>query len=137
MNRGTKGLALASALIVAVVAPAAGAPRQRTETTAYDRPAGIHLVDAAWVELITAELPEARPQAREKFVSVTVTDDSGRPVAVVAHQGETELGAFCGQTEAPLPLASREPVHVHIYSGPGCSDVSTPTAGTVEFTFTR
>lgn len=137
MNRGMKGLVLACAAIVAVVAPATGAPRQRTETIAYDRPAGIHLADAAWIEVAAGELPAARPLAREKTVSVAVTDDSGRPVAGVVHQGEAELGDFCGETEAPLQLASRAPVHVHIYSGPGCSDVSTPTAGSVDFTFAR
>lgn len=137
MNRRTKTLVLSFALVVAVAAPAGGAARQRTETVAYERASGVHLLDVAWIEVAAGDLPQARPLAREKTVSVTITDDSGRPVAGVVHQGDAELGSVCGQTERPLPLVSREPVHVHVYSGPGCADVSTPTTGSVEFTFAR
>lgn len=142
MDRVTKSLVVTAAVavtvvVVALLAPAAGAARARTESAAYERSSGVHVLDAAWVEVAAGDLPQATPLGREKNVSITITDDSGRPVAAVVHQGDHELGAFCGATEAPLPLASREPVHVHVYSGAGCADVSTPTAGTVEFTFTR
>lgn len=103
----------------------------------YDRASGVHVMDLVWFEILTGELPQARPLAREKTVSITLTDDSGRPVAGVVHQGDAELGSICGQTEAPLHLVSRKPVHVHIYSGPGCADVSAPTTGNVRFTFER
>jgi hypothetical protein len=94
-------------------------------------------MDVAWVEIAAGDLPTAQPLAREKSVSITLEDESGRPIAGVVHQGDRELGELCGQTEAPLTLEGREAVHVHIYSGPGCADVSVPTSGTVTFTFTR
>lgn len=137
MNRTRKGLALAIAVTVVAVAPATGAPRSRTETAPYERASGAHLMDAAWIEVAAGDLPAAQPLAREKSVSITLEDESGRPIAAVVHQGDHELGELCGQTEAPLTLSGREPVHVHVYSGPGCTDVSVPTSGTVTFTFTR
>lgn len=137
MNRTMKGLALATIVTVVAVAPATGAPRSRTETVAYERASGAHLMNVAWVEIAAGDLPAAQPLAREKTVSITLEDDSGRPIAGVVHQGDRELGEFCGQTEAPLTLAGREAVHVHVYSGPGCADVSVPTAGTVIFTFAK
>lgn len=137
MNRTMKGLALATVATVVAVAPAAGASRSRTETVAYERTSGAHLEDQVWVEVAAGDLPEARPLARERSVSITLEDDSGRPIAGVVHQGEEELGEICGATEAPIALVNREPVHVHLYSGPGCADVSLPTAGTVTFTFSR
>lgn len=137
MNRLVKALVPAAVLIGSAVAPAAGAPRQRVETAAYERASGVHLMDVVWIEIAAGELPEARPLGREKTVSITIADDSGRPVAADVHQGEEVLGSICGQTESPLTLVSREPVHLHVYSGAGCSDVSTPTQGTIEFTFAR
>lgn len=137
MSRITKGLALATIAATVVVAPASSAPRARTETVPYERASGLHLMDVAWIEIATGDLPEARPLAREKTVSITLEDESGRPIAGVVHQGEHELGEICGATEAPLALVNREAVHVHVYSGPGCADVSMPTTGTVTFTFTR
>lgn len=137
MKRTNLGLALATVVTVVAVAPATGAPRTRTETVAYERASGAHLSELVWVNVAFGEMPEATPMAREKTVAITLEDDSGRPIAGVAHQGDEELGAFCGQTEAPATLVSREPVHVHIYSGEGCTDVSVPTAGTVTFEFAR
>ena len=137
MNRMTKVLALATVVTLVAVAPAAGAPRSRTETAAYESASGVHLMDVAWMEVAAGELPSAQPLSREKFVSVTLEDESGRPVAGIVHQGDQELGDFCGATETPLALSGRKPVHVHVYSGAGCSDVTLPTAGTVTFTFTR
>lgn len=137
MNRMTKGLALATVVTVVAVAPVAGAPRSRTETAAYERASGIHLMDVVWFEVAAGELPQAQPLAREKTVSITIEDDSGRPVAVEVHQGEEVLADVCGSTDAPLKLVNREPVHVHVYSGAGCSDVTAPTTGSVTFTFSR
>lgn len=137
MSRTRKGLALASIAAVVAIAPAAGAARSRTQTVPYERASGLHLMDVAWVEIASGDLPQATPLAREKYVSITLEDDSGRPIAGAVHQGEHELGDVCGATDAPLALVNREPVHVHVYSGPGCADVSMPTTGAVTFTFTR
>lgn len=136
MKRISTGLVLATVMAVVVTAPA-GAARSRTETVAYERASGVHVADTMWIEIAAGELPEARPLAREKTVSITLEDDSGRPIAGVVHQGEQELGTICGATETPLALVNRQAVHVHVYSGAGCADVSVPTAGTVTFTFAR
>ena len=137
MKRRTKGLALAAVVTLVAVAPATGAPRSRTETVAYERASGAYLAETVLVNLSLGPMPEAAPQAREKTVAITLEDDSGRPVAGMVHQGEEELGTFCGQTETPLTLVSRKPVHVHVYSGEGCADVTLPTTGSVTFTFSR
>ena len=132
-----KALVLASTMAVVALAPATAAPAARTETVPYERGSGVRMVDTLTINLSLGPLPEARPVAGERKVSIEITDDSGRPVAAEVHQGDAELGIVCGQTEAPLTLVSRKPVHLHIYVGPGCADVSTPTQGTAEFTFTR
>lgn len=137
MKRTMKGLALATVATVVAVAPATGATRSRTETVAYESTSGAHVMDTVWVEVASDGPPEARPLAKERTVSIALEDESGRPIAGVAHQGDAELGDFCGTTEAPLTLVNRKPVHVHVYSGPGCADVSLPTTGTVTFTFAR
>lgn len=135
MNRATKAVVLSLACASALAAPAAGGPRERVETATYERPAGIHLLDVAWVEVAAGELPQATPMAREKTVSIVVEDDSGNPVAAAVHQGKSELGTICGASESPLTLVNRQPVHVHVYSGEGCSGASIATQGTVTFTF--
>ena len=122
------------AVMALVAAPGLAASSERTETVAYEAPSGAH-VDTAWVEF--SPTPEARPSAGERYVSIELEDESGRPVAAAVHQGNSDLGDVCGGTSAPIALVSRKPVHVHIYSGPGCTDVSVPTQGTVTFTFTR
>ena len=137
MKLTKKGLAVAAVVALVAAAPATGAPRSRTETVAYERASGAYLAETVLVNLQLGPMPEATPQAREKTVSITLEDDSGRPVAGMAHQGDEELGAFCGQTDTPLTLVNRKPVHVHVYSGQGCGDVSLPTTGSVTFTFTR
>ena len=135
MSRTNKAFALATALTILGIAPAAGGPRSRTENVPYDTP-GANVMDTIWIEINSAA--EARPLPGERFVSVALTDDSGRPVAAILHQGDQELGGtFCGRTDRPVRLVSREPVHVHVYSGPACADVSIATQGTAAFTFTR
>lgn len=135
MKRVTNALVPALAVIGLVVAPATGAPRERTETVAYEHGSGAHLMDTLSVQV--SELPEARPAAGEKTVSIVLEDETGRPVAGAVHQGKNVLGEICGATEAPLQLVGRQPVHVHVYAGPGCTDVSVPTTGTVTFTFAK
>ena len=137
MNRIGKGLALSTVVTLVAIGPATGATRTRTETVAYERASGAHLDQKVWVEIAAGDLPEAQPLAREKSVSITLEDESGRPIAGVVHQGDEQLGELCGSTDAPLALVSRKPVHVHVFSGEGCTDVSVPTSGTVTFTFSR
>jgi hypothetical protein len=134
MRRPTKALAPALALLVLAIAPASGAPGERTVTVPYDNPS-VQVADTVWVEV--AGIEEAMPGRGEKMVSVALQDDSGRPVAAVLHQGNAELARFCGAMEQPVRLVNRKAVHLHVYTGPGCSDVSIATQGTATFTFTR
>jgi hypothetical protein len=133
MNRIVKAL-LPAVVLLAAAAPVNGAPRQRTETAPYEAP-NFAVLDTLWVQLGSA--PEARPLAGEQTVSVSLTDDTGKPVSGVVHQGKYTLGEFCGATEQPLHLMNRKPVHVHVFLGDGCSGGSLPTKGTVTFTFAR
>lgn len=134
MRRSSRALIPSVALLVLVAAPAAGGGSERTTTVPYDTPA-VLVGDALTVEI--NGVPEAAPARGEKTVSVVLEDESGRPVAGVIHQGDADLGDFCGATEQPVRLVSRKPVHVHVYSGPGCSDVSVATQGTAAFTFAK
>ncbi|HEV2755429.1 MAG TPA: hypothetical protein VG318_06595 [Actinomycetota bacterium] len=129
-----KSLAPSLALLVLTIAPAAGGTSERTETVPYENPA-VLIGDAFTVQVNSA--PEAVPARGEKTVSIVLEDESGRPVAGLLHQGDSELANFCGATEQPVRLVSRKPVHVHVYSGPGCSDMSIATRGTVAFTFAK
>lgn len=134
MRRPTKALIPALALFVVAAAPAAGGGSERTATVPYENPA-VLIGDAFTVQVNSA--PEAAPARGEKTVSVVLEDEIGRPVAGLLHQGDHDLGDFCGATARPIPLVNRKPVHVHVYSGPGCSDVSVATRGTAAFTFTK
>jgi hypothetical protein len=134
MRRPIKALVPSVALLLTAIAPATGAPAERTVTAPYDTP-GAQLADVATVEI--NGVAEAAPVRGEKTVSVALQDDSGRPVAAVLHQGDEEIADFCGATTEPVRLVSRKPVHVHVYAGPGCSDVSVATQGTATFTFAR
>lgn len=135
MDGSIKAVVASSALLILVAAPAAGGPRERTESVHYEVTSGMQVGDTLTLQV--GQLPQARPAARERTVSIVLEDDSGRPVAGAVHQGDHELADICGATDAPVRFVTREPVHVHILTGPGCSDVSVPTQGTVTFTFSR
>ncbi len=134
MSRVVKPVVLSLTLMILVAAPGLAETRKRTEMITYDSPSGAHVMDHLWVEV--GPVPETRPARGESAVAVVLEDNSGRPVAGVVHQGKHTLAEICGATEAPVPLMNRQPVHVHIYSGPACGDVSLPTQGTATFTFT-
>ena len=134
MRRPTKALVPSLALLALAIAPATGAPSERSVTVPYDNPS-VQIADALSVEVTGIE--EAMPARGERMVSVALQDDTGRPVAAVLHQGNEEIARFCGAMEQPVRLVSRKAVHVHVYTGPGCSDVSIATQGSATFTFTR
>lgn len=81
---------------------------------------------------------------REKFVSVAVVDESGRPVLAEITQdydGDSgpELSSFlCGSTPKPVAIKPGFETRVYVYNGT-CEDgsVSVPTTGTVKAVFTR
>jgi hypothetical protein len=78
----------------------------------------------------------AKPRAGESSVSVEIVDESGRPVFAGLHQANRELGDFCGQSD-DLLLETKKALHVHLYMGEGCDDISTPTEGTITLTFQK
>ncbi len=128
-------LAVACTLALVVVAPAtAGPPAGRSLSYDYQGGDGFALEGGAFY-ISDGDMFLARPRTGERFITVEVADQTGRPVLAAAHQGEIELGPrFCGTSER-LELATRKPVHVHLYTGPGCDGVSVPTEGTVTITF--
>lgn len=81
----------------------------------------------------------------ERWVSVQAADKLGRPVLVAVVQGDTtaggesvELGRACGTHAARFRLAlPGRPVIAYLLAGTCSAGPSTPTTGTVRFTFTR
>jgi hypothetical protein len=82
---------------------------------------------------------------RERFVSVTVTDSSGRPVvaevAQLTNGNQTQIlsSMLCGETDRPVKVNPGMHVYVYVYYGQGCGGeaVSAPTSGTITAVFTR
>jgi hypothetical protein len=80
----------------------------------------------------------------ERFVNVTVEDETGRPVLGEVGQNldsdeEPEISYFfCGNTDKAVKIKPRYDVTVYLYSG-RCEDgtPSLPVGGTVAATFTK
>ena len=127
-------LAVASLLAVVAVVPATAAPEPQ-RALSYDYQGGDAFVFEGAGIFVSSDMFLAQPRTDERFVTVEVADQTGRPVMAAAHQANKELGQpFCG-TSDPLRLVTRKPVHVHLFTGLGCGDISVPTEGTVTLTF--
>ncbi len=127
-----------TALVGALPAGAGAEPSSRTVTLEYDPNMIEVLPDNPPNTVGLAMTGNAKPRPGERFVMVTITDRTGRPVLAAAHQANAELGGpFCGETEGHQQLVSRKGVHVHLYAGEGCGSFSLPTQGTVTLTFHR
>lgn len=131
----TKAAIVAAAGLVLMALPVAAKPDAAREVTVqYQGPNTITGEDT----YVSNTGPMAKPKPGERFLEVTVTDVSGRPVLAEVHQGNRELGpAICGATDKPVKLQGRGAVHVHLYAGAGCGEPSVPTQGTITFTFRR
>ena len=88
-----------------------------------------------------------RTRANERFVSVTIEDQSGLPIPARVTQGTPEHPdheydvdqEFCGSTSEPIAIQGGEPVTVWMSHGT-CGGGQTAggwTAGTVTVTFSR
>ena len=85
--------------------------------------------------------------SKEVYVTVAITDQSGRKVAGKLVQDSNGNGTtseagepafeFCGSIDKPVKIQPGVPVGVYINTGPCGSDVSVPTTGTVKFTFSN
>lgn len=141
---------LAGAVAVSGTAQAATATPHGAARTATASYTGSGVDSVAVVPGVYGDISDAvaavsfTPQTRERTLSLSVTDQLGRPVlaAVVQHLGpgnsdDDELGRLCGQPGTfHLPVA-QAPVTVYLLSGTCNGGPSTPTTGTVTGRFTR
>ena len=153
--RKTITTVLAVGLIVgAFMAPSADAkkkkPKPRVVTDTYDAPAiGVSTAVASGGasgctggnNIGCVEFPTT---AKDKYIKVEVTDQSGQPAGGYLSQGDTDgdgvgnlFGDFCGAHLAPVAITPGAPVKISLYNGT-CVDgsQSTVTTGTVKATFT-
>ena len=139
MTRMVKMLAASVLLISASLHPAMAGPSSRTATANYGGEPGTVMISfgayGGHIYLATSE--NVAVEDDERFVSVEIADDSGEPVVGAVHQGNAELGFYCGEGTERFPLANRRPIHVHMQTGYSteCMIGSTPSAGTVKLTF--
>ena len=128
-------LSVACLLALGAVVPATARPGSG-RSLSYDYQGGdAFIFDNLSFFVSDGDMFREAPRSGERFITVEVVDDSGRPVMAAAHQANEELGQpFCGKSDR-LRLITRKPVHVHLITGPGCDDISIPTEGTVTLTF--
>jgi hypothetical protein len=133
--RTKSAIAVALGLVLCALPAAAKPDPTREVTVEYQGPNTLADDDDMFISHIG---PMAKPKPGERFVNVVVEDASGTPVAAELHQGDRDLtGRFCGKTSNPVKLRGRAPLHVHLYAEAGCDGQSTPTHGTITFTFQR
>lgn len=132
----TKSAVMVALALILSALPAAAKPEPAREVTVeYQGPNTLADDEDMFISNIG---PMARPKPGERFVDVVVEDVSGQPVMAELHQGDRDLtGRFCGETEEPVKLRGRGPLHVHLYAEAGCDGQSAPTQGTITFSFQR
>ena len=77
------------------------------------------------------------PTAKERKVSIAITDDSGQPVRASLAQSESELSDFCGKTDAPVMIAPGVEIQLKLFSGTCGSGVGVMTQGKITATFSQ
>lgn len=135
--------ALATLVLLAVAAPAAGARTTRTrEVSATYTTAGgdtVLMTGDAYVQGQRYGATSLPTKAGDLTADVTIADKAGTAIAAELYQdidgdgtNETELGTICGRTTAPVRLRKAgRPIEVYLLAGPCGSGVSIPTTGTV------
>jgi len=140
---------LALAAVTALAAAPAGAAPARTVQAPYTGAVGSPAL------LLTVYTPAGPvgsttvfPSRGERWVHLTMTDETGAPVWFTASQDaklvdgtpDTALGSFCGATPKPVRLRS-DVGHVEVWPRAGTftcgAGVSVPTRGVVTARFTR
>lgn len=81
-----------------------------------------------------AESFRARPG--EESLTITLTDDTGRPV-----RGRVQIGGevfeFCAETSEPIAVTAGQKISVHAIFGQCDTGFSIATEGTITATFSR
>lgn len=138
-------LALTAGLLaISLVSPASGGPNDRTVTKEYTMANGMVIYEstsATWS--VGTAWKVFRPKPGERFVSISISDDLGRPVFGHTHfhqdgDGEVDEVDFCNETPKPIRLGAAKKLEVAVFLGT-CPD-GTPslvTQGTVTATFSR
>ena len=144
---------IVSALTLSLVAGAialpavAGKPKKvsRVAEGVYDNPAiGIPGVVGSPAAGGAVEFPLG---AKEKFISVEITDDLGQPVVATMSQHVDPsaptweiFATICGSTPEPLPVKPGVAVRVSVYTSPGPDQptcVGPATSGTIKATLSN
>jgi len=144
MGRTRSVSAILIGLAVVLSGTSVGAAPTRVEEASYlgGTPPGLAL---RWVLADKGVGGVVLPGGAERFVSVTVEDDMGLPVAISVTQDTTGDGVpertfdACGETNRPVSIQPNYDVVVYIFQAPcNLPDVSgLATSGTVTATFTR
>lgn len=132
-------------LATSLLAPASGAPSKRKVTREYTLANGMVVFNSAEAHWTVGTAYQVfRPRAGERFVSFSITDDSGLPARGHIHidanrDGELDpIDDFCDETPEPIKLGKAKKIEVGVIFGT-CPD-DTPavvTQGTVTATFSR
>lgn len=140
-------IAVAAACFFAasLISPASGAQSEREVTKEYTMADGMVILDsthAAWT--LGTAWKVFRPNAGERFVSFTASDDTDQSVYVHVHvdangDGKNEHLDFCTETPEPIRLGATRKIDVAVFLGtcPGDTTPSVVTQGTITATFTR
>ena len=136
---------IACFLLTALLAPASGAPAGRQVSREYTMSHGViafNTAQAHWT--LGAAYEVFRPNPGERFVALSITDDSGMPARGHVHMdadGDGKLDKiedFCAETPQPIAVGEAKKIEVGVIFG-SCPDDSPAivTQGTVTATFTK
>lgn len=138
----------AGLLTVGLAAPSHGAPpKARTVMFNYTAPGGVTgvypqtFLQGQGSSSFVVGGALVGSEGTENRVEVSVTDDTGRPVAVSLYwqeksRQENAYTVICGKTKAPLHVVRTGGVQAIISAGDGCpGTVSAPTQGIITFTW--
>lgn len=133
----------AGLLTISLVAPATGGPNRKV-TKEYTMANGMVIYESAsatW-SLGTA-WKTFRPEPGERFVSLSISEDTGQSVLGHIHidadgDGEVEHLDFCTETPEPVELGTAKKLKLAVFMGT-CPDAmpSVVTQGTITATFSR
>ena len=103
-------------LLAPLAAPATGAGQTRKDSEIYDATpqsgqGGITFgSDELWVYFGDGVRFDTKPG--EKYVTLTIIDDSGEDVAAVAWQKDHDVTTFCASSDR-IPITGGKPLFVH------------------------
>ena len=139
--RRARSIAVAASLLI-LVAPAKAETGTREVVVDYNAPQGVTVQNLEAYPVKDSAFRFAARRA-ERRISFSVTDASGRSVRAHVYIAENRDGvyepvtSFCGETPAPIKIASRSRIEVRLVTGDCSSEASTPTSGTITATFSR